>query len=186
MLMEIDVNFEFYKWQKSSNELYAIIKIIEKYFCNNFIDSMTQNSIYNIEINFISSYQMKKINYQYRNKDEDTDVLSFSNKFRNDDNILLGQIFISFDGVGNKCLEGYFYSESDILKQKDLNIKKGKNVYFYNFESLFKKKIIILSIPRIIHSICHILGFDHYTEDDCIAMKGFEKILCYFLYKELV
>lgn len=107
----------------------------------------------NFDIAFCNNASIKTINRDYRNKDIETDVITFS-LFVDDDNSLvyrktasLGQIIISLE-------------MADFQKEKNNNS--------------FKDELLTLTI----HGILHLLGFDHLTKKDYDFVVGIqEKVL---------
>ena len=99
---------------------------------------------------------IQKYNYQFRNKNKPTDVLSFPYHLdaqagkkiiaKIDDDKNLGDIVISLSYVleNKKGLEGDFAHWMDIM---------------------------------LVHGICHLLGYDHEHDDDYKAMSSLEKKL---------
>lgn len=100
-----------------------------------------QNWILNLI--FLDDEEIKILNRQYRDKDYSTDVLSF-------------HYFEDFSNLSKKEIAGeIILSESKIRSQSQI-YQNTKEEEFYKL---------------LIHSILHILGFDHETDKDFEAMN---------------
>lgn len=106
-----------------------------------------QNWILNIV--FVDASSIKNLNKNYRKKDAETDVLSF-----------------------------HYYDDFDTLKKDEITweivlceeiIKKQGQEYGLGTEKEFYKLLI--------HSILHILGYDHEKDDEYETMKKLEEII---------
>ncbi|MBB1554353.1 rRNA maturation RNase YbeY [Candidatus Gracilibacteria bacterium] len=107
---------------------------------------ITQRGILNIA--FLPDEEIQLLNRDYRGIDKTTDVLSFHyfDDFSDLD---------SATDIAGECI----FSEAKILEQA----AKFEHSPLKEFEILF------------IHSVLHILGFDHETDEDFEAMWNFEK-----------
>lgn len=105
-----------------------------------------KNPIYSITI--VGNKEIKEINKTYRNKDSETDVISFA--FEETDNItyndtrFLGEIYISIDKAKSQAKE---YGHS------------------------LKREICFLTV----HGLLHLLGYDHIDENDMKIMRKLEE-----------
>ncbi len=121
-------------------------KIIEKIFLQvSKTVKKMQSGLINIV--FLSDEEIQELNKNYRNIDKTTDVLSFHyyEDFTN---------FEKYDTVGEIIL-----SEAKILEQGKLyGLGSEKECY-----------------KLIIHSLLHILGYDHETDEDYAIMKPLEE-----------
>jgi len=101
-----------------------------------------------LEIVWVSDAQIKKLNKQYRKKNQTTDILSFSylrnNQTNKDELEPFGQLVISVDTLRKQA--------------------EQQNHAYY-------KEAIIL----FVHGLLHILGFDHMTEKDFKKMMKTEQ-----------
>ncbi len=96
-----------------------------------------------VSISLVSDAQMKKINFQFRQKNKPTNVLSFP-AF---DEVFLGDIVIAFETLEREA--------------------KEQNKSFENHLT-----------HLILHSILHLLGYDHEEEKEAQKMEKLEiKIL---------
>jgi probable rRNA maturation factor len=106
---------------------------------------VTQKWILNIA--FISDEEMQDLNKNYRGKDTTTDVLSF-------------HYFEDFSGISHTDIAGEcIFSQSKILSQA---VEYGHTP---------KEEFEIL----LIHSVLHILGFDHEDDTDFEDMWRYEE-----------
>ena len=130
-----------------------IIEIVNKALNYNKIDVDT---IY-ISIQSASKDEIKKINFEYRNIDSPTDVLSFPifeksefeeivkvEETKKIKEIELGDIIL--------CL--------DIIKEQSIEYQTG-----------LLREILYM----ITHGVCHLLGYDHILEDDKKVMRSLEE-----------
>lgn len=109
--------------------------------------SMEKNSRnYEVSISFVDNQEIKKLNKDYRNLDEETDVLSFpqDSDFFLQGPVLLGDIIISAE----KALE----------QSKEFNHSLCREIAYLTAHSMF-----------------HLLGYDHMERDDKIVMRSKEK-----------
>lgn len=101
-----------------------------------------------VEFGFLDDLEMQKLNKDYRQKDQTTDVLSFSflegERFPGDD--LIGEIFISLKVAKKQAGENGW------------SLKEEVNFLF-------------------VHGLLHVLGFDHLVKEEFEEMfKWHEKI----------
>ena len=115
-------------------------------FCLNKLS--LKNLLFNVII--IGNDDIKKINKEYRNIDNPTDVISFALEDNKQIDIpdvrVLGDIYISYDKVISQAKE-YGHSE--------------------------KREICFLAI----HGLLHLLGYDHMTKEDEEKMFSLQKEL---------
>src|SRR3989338_4356165 len=111
--LEIDILIKSKKWQKYAEIEDFITKTCQKLIKNTKINDFLQNKKNKIElaISLVSDAQIKKINYQFRDKNKTTDVLSFpaidkkllqkSDFFKNlkTSQIFLGDIVLSLETI---------------------------------------------------------------------------------------
>lgn len=123
-------------------------------FCKYIYNSFDFNNVAFLAIEFCDSEQIVEINSQYRNKNTDTDVLSFEyydnlaqNIDKYDGQILnLGDILISVEYAKNQA--------------KDLG-------------NSFEQEVLFL----ICHGFLHLLGYDHLEKEDEQLMIAKQKQL---------
>ncbi len=115
--------------------------------CNYALEKLkVKKPIFNITI--VDNKKIRSINKKYRNKDVETDVLSFA--FEEEDNIkyhnfrFLGDIYISYE---------------KILEQS--------NLYDHSLE----RELCYLSL----HGLLHLLGYNHENSDEKKIMRALEE-----------
>ena len=102
-----------------------------------------------LDIAFLSDAEIQALNRDHRGIDKTTDVLSF-------------HYFEDFSDVAEDDVAGeIILSESRILAQAE--------EYGYTAEKEFE--------TLVIHSILHIIGFDHETDEDYETMWSYEEPL---------
>ena len=103
------------------------------------------NDNYEISLSFVSEEEIKDLNRDYRNKDSVTDVLSFP-------------------------LEDDFQVQTNLLGDIIICCKRAvEQAKEYNHS--IKREIVYL----VVHSMFHLLGYDHIDESDKIIMRNKEK-----------
>ncbi len=100
-----------------------------------------------VSVSFVKPKEIKALNKEYRNKDSITDVLSFPT----DMNIHIEGIPVMLGDVVI-CME----------RAREQSIEYGHS---------FERELIYL----FVHSIFHLLGYDHIDENDKILMRHKEK-----------
>ena len=103
-----------------------------------------------LNVSFINSEVMKKYNLKYRGKDCDTNVLSFQNE--NIINDINAESPVLFLGEMLLC-----YGK---LKQEAIEYQKP-----------FKDRLYHL----FVHSVLHLLGYDHIVENERVEMEQMEQ-----------
>ena len=97
-----------------------------------------------VEVSFCTAEQIKNLNYQFRKKDSETNVLSFpAESFMGIQNACCGEIIICYEVLNNESKES------------------SKNITNH-FKHL------------LIHSLLHLLGYEHDEENDAILMESEE------------
>ena len=104
---------------------------------------------YEISLSFVDDNEIRILNKEYRNKDKHTDVLSFP---ISSDEILI-------DSTINILL-------GDIVISTETALRQSKE---YNHS--FEREIIYL----VVHSMFHLLGYDHMNENEKKVMREKEK-----------
>ncbi len=90
-----------------------------------------------IQISFVSDYMMKKINYQYRNINKSTDVLSF--RYNESNFKLIGEILISIKQVEKNCKK----NRNSLLRETTIMCIHGiLHLLGYNHQTEVDKKIM--------------------------------------------
>ena len=100
---------------------------------------------YEISLSFVSESEIRKLNSDYREKDSVTDVLSFP-------------------------LDDDFAIQTNLLGDIIICCKRAiEQAKEYNHS--IKREIVYL----VVHSMFHLLGYDHIDESDRIVMRNKEK-----------
>jgi probable rRNA maturation factor len=132
--MEIDIVTKSKKWEGKE----VLVKKLTKKIIPHLKIKAEE-----VSISLVSDAQMKKINFQFRDKNKPTNVLSFP-AF---DEVFLGDIVIAFETLEREANEQ----------------NKSFNDHLTHL---------------ILHSILHLLGYDHEEEKDAQKMERLEiKIL---------
>ena len=101
---------------------------------------------YEISLSFVSEAEIRKLNRDYRDKDSVTDVLSFP-------------------------LDDDFAIQTNLLGDIIICCKRAiEQAKEYNHS--IKREIVYL----VVHSMFHLLGYDHIDESDRIIMRNKEKL----------
>ena len=101
---------------------------------------------YEISLSFVSESEIRKLNSDYRDKDSVTDVLSFP-------------------------LDDDFAIQTNLLGDIIICCKRAiEQAKEYNHS--IKREIVYL----VVHSMFHLLGYDHIDESDRIIMRNKEKL----------
>ena len=141
----IDVSFDckinFNKKDVSDfiiKSVYAILRILKNKEDNFYISILLTNND-----------KIRKINFQYRKIDKETNVLSFTQNEKRmlkeaKDHLILGDIVISIEKI---------ISEAE----------QQKKIFWDHLSHM------------LIHSILHLLGYDHENKNDAIMMENKER-----------
>lgn len=123
--------------------------------------SLLELDFYELSISFVTDKEMRVLNKNYRNIDETTDVLSFSQiededlVVQQEDSVtLLGDIIISVDELRQNA--AYFNEEVDVELMR-----------------------------LVIHGILHLLGWDHTSNEATEEMLQKQEMLLLKISKEL-
>lgn len=100
-----------------------------------------------ISVSFVNDEEIKQLNRDYRDKDKVTDVLSFPTEM-------------------NYHIEGLPVILGDVV----ICLKRAKE-QSEEFGHSFERELVYL----FVHSMFHLLGYDHIDEDDKVLMRKKEK-----------
>lgn len=149
METQIDINIQYKSWQEKLENLQSFISKIANI-------TLEQTKIIDIadyvEISFLlcDDEKIRVLNKQYRNQDKATNVLSFEVN-----NFIAG----SYESCDKELILGdVVLAFETILKESDEQNK--------TFESHLSHMII--------HGILHLLGYDHFNEEDAMQMESLE------------
>ena len=97
-----------------------------------------------VEVSFCTAEQIKDLNYQFRKKDSETNVLSFpAESSMGIQNACCGEVIICYEVLNNEA-------------------KESSKIITNHFKHL------------LIHSLLHLLGYEHDKENDAILMESEE------------
>ena len=126
------------------------------------LDKMTQAAVYAVEleeleserceisVTFVDMEEIHALNKEYRDVDRPTDVLSFPQFYDLEEEI---------PEVGEICL-------GDVVICRDKAAEQAEE-----FGHSFEREIIYL----FVHSVLHLLGYDHMEEDENACMRAREE-----------
>ena len=121
---------------------------------------------YQISLLFVDNDEIREINKETRNIDRATDVLSFpmldypNKKFFKD-------VYIGYD-FDDTFLDGDELVLGDIVLSLERALEQSEE---YNHS--YRREVCYL----VVHSILHLLGYDHMEEDDKVIMRKREEEL---------
>ena len=150
--MKKTIKIDFFSESKKWPRRLPKIKKISFKTLNTMSVYFKKNHLFNLNLIFSDKKKISKLNKKFKNKYQDTDVLTFVSKFSNKElgKILYCDIFFSIDTIENF-------------------IKKNNLTLYEHFNHL------------LIHSLLHINGYDHKRVIDFNKMKKEEiKILKIF------
>lgn len=132
------------------------IEFVEKIngLCNGIYSYFKLNNIGFVTIEFCNSEKIKEINNIYRNKNSDTDVLSFE---------YYEKLFENY-----KDYEGQILNLGDILISTDYADAQSKEL-----GNTFEEEVLFL----ICHAMLHLFGYDHLDSKDEKIMVDMQKKL---------
>ena len=121
---------------------------------------------------YVDEKEIKKINKEYRDKDKETDVISFR-LVDNPQNLPLTQNNFPFDF--DPSTKTIYLGEIFICEKVATNqAKEFQNSPFREACELF------------VHGMLHILGCDHHKEEETRIMKNFEEQMILFLNRKKI
>ncbi|MCK9272164.1 rRNA maturation RNase YbeY [Candidatus Gracilibacteria bacterium] len=142
-----------YKFINKPKDLKLKKEIIELIF-KSVSENINKSQNGTVNIVFVDDKQMQELNKNYRNIDTTTDVLSF-------------HYFEDFSSLKQKEIAGeIILSQNKIISQsKEYGLTEEQETY-----------------KLITHSILHILGFDHETDEDYAEMSEEEEKVLRVIY----
>lgn len=124
------------------------VKEIKKY-----LKKLKEKKKVEIALIFVSSKEIRKLNYYWRKKNQITSVLSFKSNF--------SSVFKKNNILKTKDLGEIVFCPSKIEKMAKKEKKKSTEVYSY----------------LLAHSLLHLYGFTHSSSFDSLRMIKMEKFL---------
>ena len=129
--------------------------ILDKVVPKCFEEEKLLNSKLYISITLTNPENIQKINKQYRNIDKATDVLSFPMFEKEElEQKIKNQLFLQEDVLG------------DIVISVE-QVEKQAEEYGHSFEREFAYMVV--------HGFYHLMGYDHMTDSDKLAMRAKEE-----------
>ncbi|KAI9597518.1 hypothetical protein BDF19DRAFT_435329 [Syncephalis fuscata] len=121
---------------------------------------------------------IRQLNQLYRNKNQATDVLSFPFHLAQSPGVLpapltpqhcyLGDIYVSVPYVRKHCLSEWLAARSSTLPASSRVINK----WLCSAEEISALEIRLREL--YVHSICHLMGYDHETDEQYSKMLAVE------------
>ena len=139
-------------------------KILAEEVASNVIEAMNYPKDLEVAIDFVSEKEIKRLNCEFREIDKVTDVLSFPS-FQ----IEAGSVLDSEDDevLMFKQDNGYIHFGDMALCLKQT--KRQAKEFGVSVEAEIKKLVI--------HSMLHLMGYDHIKDEDYLVMKKEEERL---------
>lgn len=119
---------------------------------------------YEISVLLVDNEEIKNINQDTRNIDKETDVLSFP-MLEYPEGKVFKEVYLNFD-FPETYKDGYDLVLGDIV----LSLEKAKE-QSEDFGHSFLREVCYL----IVHSVLHLLGYDHMKEDEKVIMRKQEE-----------
>ncbi|MEK6734430.1 MAG: rRNA maturation RNase YbeY [Pseudomonadota bacterium] len=157
-ILNIDINMEYNKWE-SCNDLDDYIIRIATYVFDKFEIKSYADQI-EFTILFVNDEYIQEVNSHFRSKNSPTNCLSFPLYKIKEGKIKKNQFLRKVANLG------------DVIFAYDVILEESKteNKNFYDHFS-----------HLLIHSLLHLLGFDHIRKDEAIHMEKLEEeFLSYF------
>ncbi len=111
-----------------------------------------------VSISFVSNEEIQQLNAQYRDKDCVTDVLSFP----------------QYDSIDEM-------NKSEVICLGDVVISLDKaEEQSIEYGHAFQRELVYLTV----HSILHLLGYDHMTDEEKKIMRNKEEVIMKEIYLE--
>ena len=105
-----------------------------------------------VSVLFVDDERIKALNSEFRNKNEVTDVLSFP----------------QYDSIKENGINEPFIYLGDVV----ISLEQAKR-QAEEFEHSIEREIVYLTV----HSVLHLMGYDHMTDEDKREMREKEKIV---------
>ena len=106
-----------------------------------------------VDITLVNDEEIHQLNFDYRNVDRPTDVLSFAlNESSDDEPIIIGAM------------------DADLLGDIIISVETAQR-QADEFGHSFEREIVYLAV----HGLLHLLGYDHMEESDKIVMRKHEE-----------
>lgn len=139
-------------------------KLLAEEIASRVIEAMNYPKDLEVAIDFVSEKEIKRLNNEFREIDKVTDVLSFPS-FQ----IVAGNVFDTedYEVLMFKQDNGYIHFGDMALCLKQT--KRQAKEFGVSVEAEIKKLVI--------HSMLHLMGYDHIKDEDYLIMKKEEERL---------
>jgi probable rRNA maturation factor len=121
------------------------------------------NKPYEISVVITDNEGIREINREFRNIDKETDVLSFPMLEFEDDYVEKGEIEVEVEDLNPE-------SGEVVLGDIVISLEKAKS-QAEEYGHSYEREIAFLTV----HSVLHLLGYDHEQEDDRVIMRSKEE-----------
>lgn len=142
------------------NELEAILNKVIEYA----LKEEKVNQDYEVSIIFVDNEEIKQLNSEFRNIQRETDVLSFPMLEYPPHNVFK-EVYLNY-----KFDDSYFDEGKLVLGDIALSLEKALE-QSKEFGHSFYREACYLTI----HSILHLLGYDHIEDEDKVIMRSREE-----------
>ncbi|NDK08277.1 rRNA maturation RNase YbeY [Candidatus Gracilibacteria bacterium] len=132
-----------------NNPGFKIDENIVKTIFNNINELETRKLNGTLNIVFVDEKTIQNLNSRYRHKDSVTDVLSFN-------------YYFEFDGLTSENIAGELVFCEEKIKSQGIEYELGEEKEFYKL---------------LIHSVFHIIGYDHMVDEDFEIMSKKEETI---------
>lgn len=122
------------------------------------------NIPYEISIIFVDNKEIREINNEMRGIDSATDVLSFP-MLEFEDDKYFKDMYVGYDFMPYELNEGRL-----VLGDMALSLERAKEQAI-EYGHSFEREVMYL----VVHSILHLLGYDHMIEKDKVIMRRREE-----------
>lgn len=126
---------------------------------------------YEVSLVFVDNEEIRKINNETRHIDKETDVLSFP-MLDYPKAKVFKEVYKEYN-FDKTFLDGEDLILGDIVLSLEKALEQSKE-----FNHSFNREVAYL----VVHSILHLLGYDHMEEDEKIIMRGREEEILKKLY----
>jgi probable rRNA maturation factor len=163
----VEVIMDSPSWATCDFDVESYIRYVAQTVLNN-LDYFNSDRLTEFSVKLSDDEGLRQLNNEYRNQDKTTNVLSFPNLYLKEGKAVIGtDSKISLEGrsltlpvednyLGDIAISYERVSEESIEQEKK-----------------FKEHLAHL----LVHSILHLLGYDHYEERDAANMEALEIVL---------
>lgn len=121
-----------------------------------------------VNINFVSKKEIRKLNAKFRNKDAVTDVLSFPNLLEPNKTDM--QLIV--DKLDKKNFASEINPDNNMLFVGDICICKS---IVYKHAKEYGNTKLREMVYMAVHGLLHLLGYDHMRDEDKAIMREMEE-----------